>query len=178
MTAGGCDVRSPGCSAVLAPESKPCPAAWHLATPHISAAPSLPWPLQAPDAGKARSSWESFNSTPGSAGAAAAAQQASLATAAAHTPPQQQQMNATVISAAMAAGMTFMQHLQAGGRSGAPSPSPFSDVNPLRHAAAAAAMAANPAWGRRSCRGRPPLCPLLQRCTPLGPRGRSRSSPR
>ena len=148
VTAGGGEVRSPGCPAVLAPASKPSAAAWHLATPHTHAAPSLPWPLQAPAAGKARSSWESFNSTPGSAGAAAAAQQASLAAAAAHTPPQQQQMNEAVISAAMAAGMTFMQHLQAAGTAGAPAPSPFSDVNPMRHAAAAAAaMAANPGMG-------------------------------
>ncbi|PSC68707.1 Molybdopterin synthase catalytic subunit [Micractinium conductrix] len=97
----------------------------------------------------ARGSWESFGSGgSGRAGTAAAAVQAPPQQLQQQTPPQQQtqQMNEAMISAAMAAGMTFMQHLQAAGAGGTAVPSPFADVNPLRQAAAAAAaaMAASP----------------------------------
>ncbi len=84
-----------------------------------------------------RGSWESF----GSSNSHGKRQQ--QAGAALQSPQAAPQLNEAVISAAMAAGMTFMQHLQAaaGGATAA-----ITEANPLRHAAAvaAAAVAASP----------------------------------
>lgn len=107
-------------------------------------------PQQAPECTRAvvgqgqgaeRGSWESFGS--GSSKGSAGKRQQQADVEAAQAPASAPQLNEAVISAAMAAGMTFMQHLQAaaGGAAAA-----VSDVNPLRHAAAvaAAAVAASP----------------------------------
>lgn len=99
-----------------------------------------------------RGSWESFNSGSSGRGGQATQQQAAGPPAmpqqeAAPAPQQQAQLNEAVISAAMAAGMTFMQHLQAATGGHAPPAAALADLNPLRQAAAvaAAAVAASPA---------------------------------
>ncbi|KAL4421457.1 hypothetical protein ABPG75_010748 [Micractinium tetrahymenae] len=109
----------------------------------------------------ARGSWESFGSG-GSKGSAGKQEQQQQAGSAVQTPPAapQPQLNEAVISAAMAAGMTFMQHLQAatGGAAAA-----MPDVNPLRHAAAvaAAAVAASPSLSMGA--GSPEVAPAQGR---------------
>ena len=121
-------------------------------------------PQQAPEGARAageqgevaeRGSWESFGS-----GNSKGKQQQQQADAALQTPPAAPQLNEAVISAAMAAGMTFMQHLQAaaGGATAA-----ISDSNPLRHAAAvaAAAVAASPSLSVGA--GSPEVAPAYPR---------------
>lgn len=106
---------------------------------------------QAPPSGKTRSSWESFNSAPGSGGADGSGNR-QLVAHNSTTPPQQQQqqqqpVNDAMLAAAVAAGMTFMQHLQG---AGGPQSS-LADVDPRRVAAAvSAAAAASPSVGSAS----------------------------
>lgn len=129
---------TPSSAAACCIRDVPAPLLHH---PRLTSAP-LPALPREPTL-QARTSWESFHSTPpGSQQPQQAA--AALAAGLVHTPglAGQGQVNEAVVAAAMAAGMTFMQHLQAAGAAGGAQPSPFADINPLRMAAAAAAATA------------------------------------